>query len=200
MASHNSSSGIDQYYLQVQALTPSQNNAHQKTDLSPSYAVYINSALIPLLIFGGVASTALGIVAFKNIQHFSSMNRGIKLVFVLLVIPVAMMLANRQTNLSIRANPATIPREITISQVTSTSFKIAWQTDTDTSGAIRISQSPRMKPIVLTIAEDTDKKTTQHSQVITKLHPETIYFVEILSEALWYDLDGKPLTVTTLLE
>ncbi len=95
-------------------------------------------------------------------------------------------------NLSIRAGDEA-PRDVVVSDITSTSAKINWTTSAKTQGVVEYGTSPTTLNLVLPEAES----TTDHEVELTLLQSGTSYYLQISIGGKKFDNAGVPWTFST---
>ena len=113
--------------------------------------------------------------------------------FLLGALPLAMQSLNKPVSTGIKANPDIIPTNVIVSSVTPQGFAISWVTSQPSAGALKISPSADMQSA--TIYQDNSAKTN-HRLVVLNLKPGTAYYLQILSDTVWFDHRGLPIQVT----
>jgi len=95
-------------------------------------------------------------------------------------------------NLASRASD-TAPRDIIISNISSSSAKIAWTTDQELQGVVEYGSSPT----ALNLFAPENTKTKTHSVEMTLLSPATSYYFQIRIGDTKHDNGGVPWTFST---
>ncbi len=85
------------------------------------------------------------------------------------------------------------PENVRISQVTSTSAVITWNTGEETQGVVQYGTSPTQ----LTFFAPENTQTTVHRSELSLLKPQTTYFFNIRVGETIFDNGGTPWTFTT---
>jgi hypothetical protein len=117
--------------------------------------------------------------------------------FVTSAIPLALNLTQQRTAIESKANVEYTPTEVVITGVTATGFDITWHTDKPQTGAVRIALDKAMTENSRVITATDLQITTDHFISINQLEPGTNYYLEVLSGADWYNLNGEPLLIAT---
>lgn len=99
-----------------------------------------------------------------------------------------------------KASVSIEPKEVTITNLTDTSFTITWQTDDLTSGTALVSSQTGKKYSAFDERDITGKisKYLTHSITVRTLQPSTSYEVTLLSDGKKFPRDAKGYQVTTL--
>jgi hypothetical protein len=85
------------------------------------------------------------------------------------------------------------PENVRISQVTSTTAVITWNTGEETQGVVQYGTSPTQ----LTFFAPENRQTTVHRSELSLLKPQTTYFFNIRVGETIFDNGGSPWTFTT---
>lgn len=101
-----------------------------------------------------------------------------------------------------RASTTLTPKEVTVTNITDTSFTVSWMTDEVASGQIVIEGTP-----VITVFDEREAfaqtpqnqsvKYTTHSVTVRNLKPQTLYRFHILSDGKSYQNNDALYTTTT---
>jgi hypothetical protein len=187
---------VNDYYLKVQALSTVPDS--QFVTDSAVTTIPLNFTSLVVLSIGFVCLLIIGIGFLFSLRtkDFHAFSNGLKLAFLLAVIPIGYALLSGETRLGTKASPFDIPSEVMVTNVTNTSFTLSWSTSTANRGMVRYSLDPAMSDAVISIANK--QPETLHQVTITKLKPNTPYFVEVFSSSRWYNDSGLPLRIKTI--
>jgi hypothetical protein len=180
-----------QHYLEISALEPAIDTVKELPAPVKEPGLTI---MLPLMIFFTFFIGGFAVVFFKRMRELRNVFTVFIFALVLGAMPIALQTLNQRTETNIKADPDLTPKEVIVASVTSTGFAISWQTSKATNGAINISQSADMKT-KSNIYNDGNPKT-YHRLVVLNLQPGATYYLQVLSDAKWYQHQGKPITVT----
>lgn len=122
---------------------------------------------------------------------------GLGLLLVGLGAGVFLVTQNRFLNLTTKAGGSQLPKNITVTSISSTQASIYWQSDEETATFIQAGPSPLLG---LTFRDDRDPQTPLphrlHFMTIKNLNPATTYYYKITSGGAAYP-SGIPLSFKT---
>lgn len=95
-----------------------------------------------------------------------------------------------------KASPSKIPENLKLDNLESTSLTISWETAEAVLSAIRFGTSPQLLEQAA-FSRDPLEKSTKHTITITKLQPDTSYFLELISGGERYNYQGQPIEIHT---
>lgn len=99
------------------------------------------------------------------------------------------------------ASPSIVPRELQITNITSTGFTISWLTDKKASGVVFYSDKQEAPSITILDDRDKDKKGVNkfltHHVSIYNLKPSTNYYFKLVSDNKIFDNNGNPYQIST---
>ncbi len=106
--------------------------------------------------------------------------------------------------LLIRASPTLMPKHVTFSNISDTSFAVSWTTDIPTTGAIIVDGNgvgtlydERDETVSSTTTKPSLGSYSIHSVIVRNTKPQTTYHVRILSGGSLFQNGINPYTVTT---
>jgi len=193
----NSFDKLDQHYLAVRALTPGETTSSLA---SPSLAPpsLFDQILSPTtLIFISVLFLGAGVLIMTKIRKMQHLLMVLFTAFIATTIPFSVNLAIRPTELSSLAGPTSTPKNVIVSVVSDTTLSVTWETDNPGLGAVRLRETPGVSPLTRIITESGSGSVYRHYLEIPNLKSNTTYYLDILSDAIWYDNNGQPLSITT---
>ncbi len=186
---------ISNYYVQVAALTPQSEVAPIPAKVSPAQGGMIFAAMQSGLIFVGFAFLALLVTAFRSHKKVATVATILMIGLITSTIPLGMQMVKEQQNVESQAAATYQPKDMTVAQVTATSFTITWKTDLPEIGVVRLRSTKDLIP-PMTMLQDPGE-LMNHSLVAANLQPNTHYYFDILSGGVWYDNNGEPIMVKT---
>ena len=194
----NVGTSITQYYLQVQALTPQSGSPLVSAPVVSSHFPFPFGLSAPQLALIGTF-VLLGIIAllFALVQDIKKVLTILLIGFTTSAVPLSVGIANRRTQLSSQANSENIPKNVIVTQVIPTSFSVLWDTDQPGVGVVRVRRLSDPSVFNQITSEPEGGDIYKHMLKVVNLTPETQYALEILSNGIWYDNQGKPLEITT---
>jgi hypothetical protein len=195
MANEGVYDNIADYYLQVAALTPQTEVAPVPVKTTPGQGGMIFAAMQSGLIFVGFAFLALLVTAFRSQKRLATVATIMMIGIITSTIPLGMQLVKEQQSVESQAAVTYQPKDMSVTQVTATSFTVSWKTDLPEIGVVRLRTTKDLLP-PMTMLQDPGE-LMQHSLVAANLKPNTEYYFDILSGGVWYDHDGEPLMVKT---
>lgn len=199
MDSGKSDNAVNQYYLQIQALSADQHTETSQPQPLPD-SPPSNYTLTAIYIFiGMVIIGTLGLLFTKTRQ----LNKLIAVLVVSLItsaIPLGLNLTKQTATITSQAGPELTPKQIIVKNVSTSGFSIDWSTDKQQTGIIRLSTSEDMTQNPKIVSSTLKESTSNHQVSVTGLKPGTNYFIEVLSGSEWYNHQGKPIPITTSLE
>jgi hypothetical protein len=186
-------------YLQnIQTLT--QKNDQTKESVKPqqdfftlpkSFTPYISA--LPFILVMLLFVIALGLQINKKIKDIRHNLTSLVLALFAASIPFILVTLHNGLGVETHANPMTVPTTIRILQTSPSSVAISWSTQIPTIGAVRYTINPNDMQTAIVIVETNRTKQTSHTITLSRLSAKTQYYVEILSNALWYDFHGYPI-------
>ena len=195
MANEALGKNISNYYVQVAALTPQSAVAPVPAKIVPGEGGMIFAAMQSGLIFVGFAFLALLVTAFRSHKRLATVATIMMIGIITSTIPLGMQLVKEQQNVESQAAATYQPKDMTVTQVTGTSFTVSWKTDLPEIGVVRLRMTKELIP-PMTMLQDPGE-LMQHSLVAANLQPDTEYFFDILSGGVWYDNNAEPIMVKT---
>lgn len=123
----------------------------------------------------------------------------IGLLLIMGVVGVVIVLFENASRSQSRASGSEQPKNIQLTNISSTSFTVTWLTDSPATGTVRLSVSA-LRSTTAFDDRDTNGKLTSyqaHSVTVRSLSPNTNYSLKILSNGKSYGDNGKPLSVHT---
>lgn len=99
-----------------------------------------------------------------------------------------------------RANPAAIPSEIKITNLTDNGFTVSWITSAEVNGSVNFGEDESLGNIALDDRDQVSSETTAsstHHVTLRYLKPQTDYYFKIISASDTFDNNGRPYVVTT---
>lgn len=199
---NTSDNPVNQYYMQIQAL--SQANAQETTQETAQVVgnqtapPTTNYTLTAFYIFIGMLT--VGVIGLL-LTRTRDLNKLIAILVISLItsaIPLGLNLTKQKTTLTSQAGPELIPKELIVSEVTTSGFDISYSTDKAQLSIIRISTSADMKENSRILSHPQENKLSNHLIEVENLDPNTTYYTEVLSGSEWYNHNDKPLEITTL--
>ena len=110
-------------------------------------------------------------------------------------------LVNQNQNLAAKAGPTDSPKNVKISNRSSTGYSVSWTTDIPVTGVVKYSENPAQINIPAGDIRDqvsgTAQGYTSHYVAIAGLLPEKTYYFVIGSGSAVYDDGGKPFQIRT---
>ncbi|MDP2585322.1 MAG: Ig-like domain-containing protein, partial [Candidatus Levybacteria bacterium] len=122
------------------------------------------------------------------------------IILVLIGIPLTIFILKNQTVLKSRASDTTEPRDVKITNITSLSFTVTYQTELPSTGSISYGSDKKLGESEL---EDIDKEKGSfspkkiHSISVKKLIPATKYYLTIISGSNTFLNNGAPFEAIT---
>lgn len=182
------------YYEQINQLTKVVSPAAAESS-PPAPVPNTFNLLAPVAITGSIVLGAIAMVVAFKYKQFQRSIAMVTLSLLIAIIPLSTKLSNQASRLSSKAGPDTIPQQVNIKKLTSSSFEITWFTASPAMSTVQLSLDPQMKQLVRSQTEA--KATTTHVVLVDLLKPSTTYYFQIYSGSSWYDNGGQPLVITT---
>jgi hypothetical protein len=180
-----------QHYLEIQALDP----AHQQT-VQPEPQQQSNFSLVgwPIVLIAAFIFASVGYIWYARKRSMQALV--ISLVGVLMIsgISLGVNQVTSPQSTSIQADSAVTPTSVVVNKVSNNGFTISWQTNKETSGAVRLSTSNNMQELVTVYTDPTIG--THHQITISNLDPNRSYYAQVLSDSVWFDHNGSPITLS----
>lgn len=195
MANEALGNNISNYYVQVAALTPQSAVAPVPAKIAPAQSGMVFAAMQSGLVFVGFAFLALLVTAFRSHKRLATVATIMMIGIITSTIPLGLQLVKEQQNVESQAAATYQPKDMTVSQVTATSFVISWKTDLPEIGVVRLRPTKDLVP-PMTMLQDPGE-LMNHSLVAANLQPNTQYYFDILSGGVWYDNNNEPIMVKT---
>jgi hypothetical protein len=189
---------LTHYYLQVQALTPQSGTSVKPVPAPPALKLPVNFTPVQLVFIAGLILIGIVILLAIKIRDFNKIMMVLLIIFVTTALPISVIIMNRQTRLESLAGPEATPKHVQVTQVSRTGFTLLWETDKATVGVIRLRKASDPVNFSRIIQEPEGGEIYRHLLVINNLVPQTAYDFEILSDGVWYDNHGQPLSLTTV--
>jgi hypothetical protein len=193
----NPGDAIHERSQQIQALSPIDESDNVIDEPSMPLSTFLGLSLFIfffVVVFLGFLPFMIG--RFRDYKRFQM---AILLAIVGGALPLTMGLLMNQTGLLTQASVEEVPRNVEIMNVTSSSFRVRWDTSGEQYGALRFGTEASSSALTTTELEIGGLVRSQKHEIhVSKLAAETIYYFEILSGTRWYDNLGKLLSVETL--
>lgn len=91
------------------------------------------------------------------------------------------------------------PVNMKIEDVTGTSFKVIWETNSETSGYVKYGNTSNSLSLIAQDVNGTDVRK-KHQVVLTGLSEGKKYYFYVMSDNVAFGRDGRPLEVLTVTE
>ena len=187
---------LTHYYLEVQALTPQSGTSVKPASAPAPARLPVSFSPVQLILVAGLILIGIVILLAIKLRDFNKIMMILLIIFVTTALPLSVVIMNRQTRLESLAGPEATPKRVQVTQVKNTGFSLLWETDKATVGVIRIRKASDPVNFSRIIQEPEGGEIYKHLLVISNLEPQTTYYFEILSDGVWYDDHGQPLSVT----
>lgn len=89
------------------------------------------------------------------------------------------------------------PRDMKIEDVSSNSFRVNWETSTETAGYIKYGNTSNSLSLIAQDINGTDART-DHEILVTGLSEGKKYYFYVMSDNVAFGRDGRPLEVLTI--
>lgn len=136
----------------------------------------------------------------KKLLQPKSLPAPLGLALALLGLLGGVLAINRIQNLASRASLETVPQQLKITNIGSSSFVVSWTTAEKTTGAIAVGETTEMGEIkkdFRDLESSTFTSSSVHFVFIDNLKPQTKYYFKIICGGKNYDDSGKPFEVVT---
>ena len=114
-----------------------------------------------------------------------------------LLLPFTLYALRSPTKTLIKAAPGTIPKNVSVTEVTTSSFTVEWETPAEAIGMVKYGTTADDLTF-FALDEKGNISTQTHRVKVQNLKPKTGYFFEIVSGQLRFNDNGQPLEVETL--
>ena len=192
------SSAIGPYLQTVEALTL-KSTSQEAAPLALSTSPWNSFLFSPLVVYGAIVIFFLVFIFLlvlqiaRHVVNLRKITASLVVALLVAVIPLSVRLILEANKLEIRASPDEVPRNITVTQLSTTSLQINWTTNANKTGLVRVSQAPLDPENATVVIADRGDKVKEHVVRLEKLQPGTEYELEILSGGKWYNIEGRPL-------
>lgn len=191
---------ISERNQQIQALTPTEKSLSEIPDDSPLPVTTFLSLSIFIFFFVVVFLGFLPLV-IERFRDFKRFQMSLLVAFVAGTIPLTMGLVLQRSGVLTKASEIESPRNVQVFDVTSSGFKVSWETVEPQYGAVRFGTEPYSEALTNTALEAGGfSRSREHMVAVRDLAADRDYFLEILSGAHWYDNTGVLLSLRTLPE
>jgi hypothetical protein len=147
---------------------------------------------IPYLIFFIVFIAVYGLHIYSRIKNFRNLATSLVIALLAASIPFVISVINTGFSTNTRANIDQIPKNIKIFQVSNSSLQINWITEKDSFGAVRIKDDLSENNIIIL---NDGKPVINHSGLIKGLKPNNYYYLELMSNNIWYGDNGLAIKI-----
>lgn len=191
---------ISQRYQEIQALSPTNDSLTEIPDDSPLPVSTFLSLSLFIFFFVVVFLGFLPLI-IERFRDFKRFQMAILVAFVAGAIPLTLGMVLRQSGVLTKASVVEAPQGVKIYNVTSDSFRVAWETSEMQYGALRYGTEPYSEALTKTKLEIGGlARAQEHEVLVSGLVSDSDYYLEILSGSHWYDYSGVLLSVHTLSE
>ena len=173
-------SSVNQYYLQVQALTP------VETTDSTSTAEEVNlfQTYRPMILGSVFIGSTILLVLSRNVWKAYGFTRTLGMLVMVFAVSAGLLSTNRSVDLRSNAGPNEVPKNVIVDQVTADSFILTWTTVANTEAVVKIANQQKPE-VTLTFVSSSDNGN-DHLVKVTNLDSSTAYSFQILSGGDWY--------------
>lgn len=182
---------------QIQALTPTDESSILPDEPSMPISTFLALSLFIfffVVVFLGFLPYMIG--RFRDNKHFQM---ALLLAIIGGALPLTMGLLMNQTGLLTKASVEEVPHNVEIKAVTSSSFRVSWDTSGEQYGALRYGAEASTAALTNTELEIGGlARIKRHEILVDELSADTAYYFELLSGSRWYDNSGALLSVKTL--
>lgn len=188
---------IGDHFREIRALSLTEESANEiPEDPSPSISTFLSLSLF--IFFFVVVFLGFLPLVIERFRDFKRFYMALLLATVGAALPLTLGLLFQQNGLLTQASLEEMPQKVVISDLTSSSFRVSWETNGNMYGALRYSLDSQAEDFTHTSLEVGGLlKTNQHEVFVEELTANTDYYFQILSGSRWYDNNHKPLSVRT---
>jgi len=193
METQSQSNPYLQHYLEIRALDPvvAQEPTQPKEEMSGGFFLTMPIVVILLIFIGGFALIFLQRLRSLQSSFFLA---GLAIMPGALIVGVGSI--EQQSRLRTKAVTEITPMQVVVSDVSDKGFSVSWRTMRSTAGSVKISRTADMKDQLLVMQDVSPREV--HYLIVTDLEPATSYYVQILSETLWFQQVNQPIEIITL--
>lgn len=182
------------YYLQIQALSEARDldgviETRDDVSTTPGISAVTVAVIVSLVLI------LMAVAADVHYKTFSFIKSSVKLIILIVAIPLGLLLISNPLNWGSKASPDQVPIRVVVDGVNTDSFRISWETQTETVSLIRYWPDDNQGLSQVIMVNLTPNR--YHQIVVGGLLPNTGYKVQIMSEHVWYDNQGVPIEVVT---
>lgn len=187
--------GLDQYYLQVAALTPSESpQTSQPVQEKPTLTFL--QVYLPIALLVGFVGISIMVLFSKKALRGGGHAQAFGLFIIVTAIVMGTLNIKETIELQSKASFENTPQNVTVSEVSDSGFVISWLTDGATNAFIQVYKIEEPTATSLTFMS-ANRDHTRHIVEATALEADSDYAVRVFSDGEWFDLDGSPLIITT---
>lgn len=162
------------------------------TIIPPVFSPFIPYA--PVILFFALFISAFGMQLIRKVLDARRIITAFALAFFAASIPTVLTVMQQRSVSQTHAGPDEIPRNVTVTRHADYAVVVAWHTDAEKIGAVRVSTAPFTQDTAVTYIADNGAKVRDHSVILSDLKPDMTYQFEVFSGTAWYDHNGIPIS------